>query len=449
VLSRSKPLFAAPGHAASEKLQIADAAPAAMPASYPELCGSHPAHPVWVVPDLLFLIEGTRLYHDRFNFSANPLLVNGMQICQPPPCRPESEEHTNSARSRKKIAAIVLLLLAGGVWAYIMARGEKTFNWPVFVATVTAMDWRWLALSVLFSYSTYVVRALRWAVLLRPLRPHPHFGHLLSATIIGYSAVTALGRAAEMVRPYLIANREDVPFSSQVAAWVVERIYDVLIALAVFGFALSQVNGSGVYLGVALSWALRVGGLVIGLGASVCLAALLAMKYRSEQIQGWILRALGFLSRHHFERVERLITGFLEGVRSTKSQSAIARMIGYTLVEWLLIAACYACVLRSFGTAVPVSPIDVLIIMGFVSFGSLVQLPAVGGGAQVTAVLVLTEIFGTPIEIAAGIGLMLWAISFAAIVPVGAILAVGHIPELHKSLTRSRMQESRAARTQA
>jgi glycosyltransferase 2 family protein len=352
----------------------------------------------------------------------------------------ESEEHTISPRRRKKIAAIVLLVLAAGVWAYILAKGDKSFKWPVFVATVTALDWKWLALSVVFSYSTYVVRALRWAVMLKPLRPHPHFWPLLSATIVGYSAVTALGRAAEMVRPYLIANREDVPFSSQVAAWVVERIYDILIALAVFGFALSQVSGSGVYLGVALSWALRAGGLVIGLGASVCLAILLAMKYRSEHIQRWVLRAVSFLSRHHFERVERLITGFLDGVSSTKSQSALARMIAYTLVEWLLIAACYACVLRAFGTAMPLAPISVLIIMGFVSFGSLVQLPAVGGGAQVTAVLVLTEVFGVPIEMAAGAGLMLWAISFAAIVPVGALLAVGHLPELQKGLARSRMR---------
>ena len=355
-----------------------------------------------------------------------------------PPPRRGSEQ----AGHRKKIAAGGLLLAALVVWAVIFATHKRGFNWHVFVATVTALDWTWLALSVMFAYSTYVVRALRWAVLLKPLRPHPHFLGLLSATIIGYSAVTALGRPAEMLRPYLIANREHLPFSSQVAAWVVERIYDVLIALAVFGLALSQVSGSGANLGFALSWALRVGGVVIGAGAGVCLAVLFAMKYRSEHIQHWILRALGFLSKHHFEKVERLITGFLDGVRSTKSQSATALMIGYTLMEWLLIAACYACVLKAFGNAVELAPMDILVLMGFVSFGSLVQLPAVGGGAQVTAVLVLTQIFGVPIEIAAGVALMIWFISFAAIVPVGALLALGHIPELHRGLARARLREA-------
>ena len=50
-------------------------------------------------------------------------------------------------------------------------------------------------------------------------------------------------------------------------------------ALAVFGFALSQVDGSGVVLGPTLSWVLEVGGVVIGLGAAGCLGILLAMRF--------------------------------------------------------------------------------------------------------------------------------------------------------------------------
>jgi uncharacterized protein (TIRG00374 family) len=376
---------------------------------------------------LFFPIEGTRLYHDRFNFSVNPLF--------------HSESHEGpdepQQRHRRKIAAVALGLTAVAICAFFLGTRGKAFDWPTFVDIVSGLDWGWLGISLAFSYATYVVRALRWGVLLRPLRPHARFTGLLSATVIGYSSVTALGRPAEMVRPYLIAVRESVPFSSQVAAWVVERLYDVLIALAVFGFALSQVSGSGAYLGVALSWALRAGGFVIGAGASVCLAALIAMKYWSEQIQRWTLRAVDFLSTHHLKRVERLIEGFLDGVRCTKSQSATVQMIGYTLAEWLLVAACYACVLKAFGGALDLAPVDVLVLMGFVSFGSLVQLPAVGGGAQVTAVLVLTEIYGAPIEIATWASLLLWGISFVAIVPIGAALAV------HEGLSWARLREAR------
>ena len=34
--------------------------------------------------------------------------------------------------------------------------------------------------------ASYLVRALRWAVFLKPLRPHPSLRNLLSATVIGF-----------------------------------------------------------------------------------------------------------------------------------------------------------------------------------------------------------------------------------------------------------------------
>jgi uncharacterized protein (TIRG00374 family) len=343
---------------------------------------------------------------------------------------------TANTGHRKKIIAASLLLVAATVWAFAWGTREKGFSWSVFAASVRGLDAGWLATAVIFSYCTYVIRALRWAVLIRPLRPRASLRGLLSATIIGFSAVTALGRAAEMVRPYLIAQKEDLPFSSQVAAWIVERLYDVLVALAVFGLALSQVKQSGVALGPTLSWALQMGGVVIGVGAAGCLGILLAMRFWSEGIQRLILRALGFLAAHHLAKVQSVVSNFLDGVRCTKSQSATVRLIVYTLVEWMLIAACYACVLKAFGSSVRFSPIDILILMGFVTFGSLVQLPAVGGGAQVAAVLVLTEIFAVPIEVATGLGLLLWFISFVAILPVGVILGV------HEGLTWARLREA-------
>ena len=336
-----------------------------------------------------------------------------------------------------KAATGAVLLGAALLWVFL-ARSSRAFDFAAFFATFGRLDPWWLAASLGFSYSTYVVRGYRWAVLLRPLRPHPRIGALIAANVIGFTAVVVLGRAGEFVRPYLIANKEGVPFASQLAAWVVERLYDILVAMAAFGFALFWLKSSGGSggLGPGLTWALHAGGFVIGFLSAFCLAVLLAMKYRSEEIQSWILRALRFLSAHHFDRVERLIESFLNGVRATQSQSATARLIAYSLVEWLLIAACYACVLSAFGHAVPVSLVNVLILMGFVSFGSVVQLPGVGGGAQVTAVLVLTEIFSVPLEVATSIAVVLWVMVFAAVVPLGAVVAV------HNGLTWSRLREA-------
>jgi hypothetical protein len=66
---------------------------------------------------------------------------------------------------------------------------------------------------------------------------------------------------------------------------------------------------------------------------------------------------------------------------------------------------------------------DIVILLGFVCFGSIVQIPGVGGGMQIVTVLMLTEFFGITLEAASGIALVLWIITFVAIVPVGLVLA--------------------------
>ena len=317
-------------------------------------------------------------------------------------------------------AAIVLLALMG--WLLVSRTGQNGFDGRTFRATFRGLDLWWLGQALFWAWSTYVIRAVRWKVLLRPLQPHARLGPLLAATVIGFSAVTLLGRAGEMVRPYLIANTNKVPFASQVAAWIVERIYDTLIALAIFGFAMTQVSAS--LLGPTLSWALGVGGVVIVSGTVVCLGILVLMRYRSEQLEQWALRTVGFLEAHHLDRVERMIVAFLNGFRSVRSQGATIRMVLYTIVEWVLVGSCYACVIRAFAGSIHLAPADVVVVMGFATFGSLVQLPAVGGGVQVTVVLVLTEIFGIQLELATSVGLLVWLLLWVSILPVGALLAI-------------------------
>jgi len=68
--------------------------------------------------------------------------------------------------------------------------------------------------------------------------------------------------------------------------------------------------------------------------------------------------------------------------------------------------------------------VDVLILMGFVSFGSVVQIPGVGGGTQVVSVLALTELYGVRVELASAFALSLWFLTFVAIVPVGLLVAL-------------------------
>jgi hypothetical protein len=70
---------------------------------------------------------------------------------------------------------------------------------------------------------------------------------------------------------------------------------------------------------------------------------------------------------------------------------------------------------------IPVS--QLLILMGASMAGSMLQLPAVGGGSQMATIATLSAVFDVPPEMAASCGILLWLVTFAAVIPLGLGLA--------------------------
>jgi len=326
-------------------------------------------------------------------------------------------------KSRWKWLALGALLLLGALYLLRSELRKSGFRWPVFVATLTRLDWPWLLAATGFALVTYYVRALRWAVLLKPVQPYPNIGRLISATVIGFTAITLLGRPGEFVRPYLISVQERVPFSSQISAWVLERIYDLLISLAIFGFALSHIPELGDP-GPALSWLLEIGGWLLWILAVACLLLLILVRRYSEAMRHRLLEALGFLSQHHLDRAGRFLEALFQGAESTRSAKSVFLLVAYTIVEWALIVLCCLCIMRAYGADIQFSITDVLIFLGFVSFGAIVQIPGIGGGVQVVAVVVLTKIFGFTVELATSVAVLFWLVTFVTIVPFGLAAAL-------------------------
>ncbi|SPE36024.1 conserved membrane hypothetical protein [Candidatus Sulfopaludibacter sp. SbA6] len=307
------------------------------------------------------------------------------------------------------------------LYAQLAARG---FDWRLAGRSFVGLRWGWLLLSLVPIGGTYGVRALRWAVFLKPLKARPSLRNLLSATLIGFTAITLFGRPGEFVRPYLIALKEEVPATSQFAAWLLERVFDLLMALLVFAFALTRVEASGVLVGSKFAWVLAVGGTIVGVTAFGVLVLLLSFRHLAEPLQRRLVVFLRFLPEARFLKMERLSKAFVQGVESTRSDGALLAVFLYSVLEWALIAACYWCLAQSFSGLFALALVDVLTFMGFVSFGSAIQIPGIGGGIQVVAAVVLTEIFGVRLEVATAFALLTWILTFVAVVPVGLALAL-------------------------
>lgn len=297
------------------------------------------------------------------------------------------------------------------------------FSWQAFVASLRHVDWSWLTLALALILATYVGRALRWEVMLRPVASKTSLLRVLIATCIGFTAVVLFGRAGEPVRPYLISRKEGVSFPSQMAAWVVERILDLLMVLVIFGIALTQVSHSAIQPSPRIETTLQAGGAVAGLAGTICLALLLGLRQFRGRVQERLLEALAFLPEPLVSRIEGFFTAFGEGMQSTRSSSFTLLLVAYTIIEWAVIAGAFYCVFRAFPATASLGVTDIVIVLGFVAFGSVLQIPGVGGGMQIVTVLVLTEFYGIGLEAASGVALVLWIVSFVVIVPIGLALA--------------------------
>jgi glycosyltransferase 2 family protein len=193
--------------------------------------------------------------------------------------------------------------------------------------------------------------------------------------------------------------------------------------LLLFGFALTRLQRSGAMVGPTVKTILGTGGYFVAVLCSLCLIVLVFLRFFSDTMLNRITAALSVLPERPRKVAEQVVTAFVRGMGSTKQGSFVAQLIAYTLVEWLIIVGCFYCLFQSFAATAHLGFTDILIFVGFVAFGSVIQIPGIGGGMQIASVLVLTEIFGLPLEEAGGIAILIWMVTFVVIVPFGLALA--------------------------
>lgn len=296
------------------------------------------------------------------------------------------------------------------------------FAWGLFFATFMKVDWRWSTAVVALLLLSYFGRALRWEVMLRPMRKNTSLWGITSATVIGFTALVLLGRAGELVRPYLIAVKERVTFSSQMAVLFLERIFDLLFVLLIFGVALARMPG-GQHLTGPLQWVLHTGGYFIASIGAGCILLLIAFRNFADLAQRRILQAVSFLPQKLTVRIQQILEAFVKGTVCIRDGRSLTLIVLYTGLEWIIIVAAHYCIFKGMKDTEGLGLNDVLVFIGFVAFGSVVQIPGIGGGVQVAAALVLTQLFHIAAEPAAALAILIWILSWVVVVPFGLAFA--------------------------
>jgi hypothetical protein len=290
-----------------------------------------------------------------------------------------------------------------------------------------------IALGVALISVGYVVRAIRWALFLKPVRkvsfPSRAWFDVLAAQVIGYTGVALLGRPADLVRPYLVARRVRLPLSSQVAVYVVERMFDLgAMALLFFTVLFFAPDKATLPHPELLRHIALVG--LIGTAALAVLAT--TVRISGKAVATAAEKIIGKLSASLGASVADKITTFRDGLDMLASLRDVFAALLLSLFMWGLITYAYLESIRAFVDSPPLHGLTLarcMVLMAAGMAASAVQLPVIGWFTQIALLAAaMQQLFAAAWEPALGCAAVLLIVTYLSVVPAGLIWArIDHV----------------------
>jgi uncharacterized protein (TIRG00374 family) len=131
---------------------------------------------------------------------------------------------------------------------------------------IARMHWGWVSFAVVTDVLVYFFHGWRWSLLLSPLAPVP-FWRSVRAIYVGLFANEILPfRTGEIIRCYLQARWNALPFSVTLSSLVIERIFDGLwlIVCLFVALHLAHVPNAVVNVGTTLAVVVVAAAVLVG-----------------------------------------------------------------------------------------------------------------------------------------------------------------------------------------
>jgi glycosyltransferase 2 family protein len=314
---------------------------------------------------------------------------------------------------RSRVRTILVFLLTLGLLAYFLRDADMAGVW---YETRRARP-ELLAVALVLTGLTYVLRALRWQYLLAPIG-HTHFANAFRTTVVGFAASFLLpARAGEVIRPYLLARREGLGATAAFATIILERLLDLVTVLLLFSAFVMIVDPATIRADPSQLARVQLGGQLAGGAALASLAVLFALAGHPERL-GRVAQRLGrVLPASMAAAVARSVQSFAEGLAVMRQPGRLLVALVLSLPLWLAIAAGIWTTTLAFHIALPY--MGSFVVMMLLIVGVAMPTPGAVGGFHAAYQLAVQTFFGAPDDQAVGAAIVLHAISFVPVTMLG------------------------------
>ncbi|MDC8002669.1 lysylphosphatidylglycerol synthase transmembrane domain-containing protein [Aureisphaera galaxeae] len=260
-----------------------------------------------------------------------------------------------------------------------------------------------VALAVLLSIFSHVIRAYRWNFMLEPLGYRPKLLNNFMAVSIAYVMNIFIPKSGEVSRALVLSKYEKVPFDKGFGTIISERIVD-LILLFLFTMIALLLEFDTLYTYLKEIVPVKKIGIAIAGLALLGILFLLFMKYSKNALS---------------LKIKKLISGLKDGVLSIATMRKKVPFIIHSLLIWVLY-------ILSFYTATQALPDTSTISVGTVIITFVVGSFAFaftnsGFGTYPAAIMGILLVFGIPETLGTAFGWIVWTSNIAAILLFGAL----------------------------
>ena len=343
----------------------------------------------------------------------------------------------------KKNLILGLVVVAAIAALVIWGRDRMHFDFGVFRAQLAMANWGKIGIAVACIYSGYVFRSFRWSLFVRHSKKVPPFT-LLGTQVIGFTAVALIGRVADPVRPYLVSRKTGLPLASQVAVYVVERMFDLGAMALIFSTVLLTTREALPH--PELLSKVAKGGLI---GTLALAAFTIAVRVAGGAVAAFMEKTLGVVSHKLAQSVGEKIRTFRVGLNTLRSFTDFGAAAALSIGMWLVITVAYLETTRAFVASPQLAAMTLprcMVLMASSMVASSFQLPIIGWFTQTGLIAAaMTSFFGVGTEPATACSATLLFVTFLSIIPVGLIWAQFEHISLRKITSESEHAEEKLA----
>lgn len=347
---------------------------------------------------------------------------------------------------------LVLALGAGALWLAL-----RKANVDDFLAALRDVNLGIFAAGFFCFFFLHILRSVRWGGLVQALKPEVGFRSYLSICSVGFMLINILPfRLGEFARPYLLFEREEVPFGSGMATVLVERVLDVMALGVIFlgvlvfadlpGYSIEVVGGEAPF---DLVRAARTGILGVLVPVGFAVALLLVLGDRGvRMVEGVRDRVPQGLFRLPLDLSVRFLGTFLVALRSLGSVRRALPVVLWTVALWFLNVLSIYFTVKAFAFGAGIGFWGAATILVVICLALIAPAPPGFAGVFEFACTVALGLFAVGPSEAAAFAVLLHGSQFVLVTGVGTYfvavdkISVRRLMDMTQQLRKGGLEES-------